>query len=181
MTLNELMTQSKTRCKRDHICDFPLLWISPVFAESLFSIRWTRWPQTSCSVQEERRSQTSKRCVWAHWPNVDFTWRSRPRERAWPFYPCASSLRSVRLSRAHYLCSRRRFLARWCRRQWASVWQTQLNLDRIPDRLRCSVEKMDSGWTSPPPPARACRALRPAMEIWSVEVREREHNRLLWA
>lgn len=146
------------------------------------SIRLIRLPQTSCSVKMETRRLTSKRCVWAHWPNVDSTWRSRPRERAWPFYPCASSLRSVRLSRAHYPSSRRQFHARWCRRQWASVWPTQRSLDQIPDRPRCSVEKMDSGWTSPPPPALACRALRPAMESWSVEVSERQQTslKLIW-
>ncbi len=81
-------------------------------------------------------------------------------------------LRSVRLSHAHYPSSRRQFHARWSRRQWASVWPTQHSLDPIPDRPRCSVEKMDSGWTSPPPPALACGASRPATETWNVEVSE---------
>ncbi len=142
------------------------------FCHISVSIRWTRWPRTSCCVKVERRSLMPKRCVWALWPNGDSTWRSRPRAHAWPFYPCASSLRSVRLSHAHYPSSRRQFHARWSRRQWASVWPTQHSLDPIPDRPRCSVEKMDSGWTSPPPPALACGASRPATETWNVEVSE---------
>ncbi len=50
--------------------------------------------------------------------------------------------------------------------QRSTAWTQSL------DCPRCSVEKMDSGWTSPPPPALACRALRPAMETWNVEVSE---------